>query len=161
MYIDKQAEFSDAQAVTSTAISSNVYDTFSMAAGAEATIITSNTRLDLGAGEDVYLIVNTQTTATDSGDDATLTISFESADDAGLTTNAIVHYSTGALAFATFATAGTNLVKLKLPLGGYRRYIGVRYTVASGPLTAGKFDAFLTIGGVDNQRVYKSGFTVQ
>lgn len=161
MYIDKNLEFSDAQAVTSTAISANVYDLFSMAEGGNASEITPNSRLDVGLGEDLWLVVNTQTTATDTGSDATLTISLETADDAGLSTNAQVVYSTGAIAFASFATAGTNLVRLKLPSFPYRRYLGVRYTVASGPLTAGAFDAFVTSGAVDANRIYKSGFTVQ
>lgn len=160
MYVDSQLEFSDAQAVTATAISTNVYDLFTMGVGGGTSDVSPNTRLDIGAGENVYLVVSTQTAATDSGSDATLTISFETADDAALSTNAQVVYSTSALAFAAFSPAGTNLVKVKLPLFAYRRYIGVRYTVASGPLTAGNFDAFLTTD-VDANRIYKSGFTVQ
>lgn len=160
MYVDQQLEFSDAQAVTATAISTNVYDLFSMSTGASATDLSPNTRIDIGAGEDIYLVVNTAVLATDVGSDATLTVSFETADDVTLTTNVQVVYSTAALAFAEFSPAGTNLVKIKLPLFPYRRYVGVRYTVAAGPLTAGAFDAFLT-NTVDANRIYKSGFTVQ
>lgn len=161
MYVDSQIEFSDAQAVTATAISSNVYDLFSMGLGGGATDVTPNTRLDIGQGTDhLYLVVNTAVTATDTGNDATLTITLESADDAGLTTNAQVHYSSGAIAFASFATAGTNLVAIRLPSALFRRYLGVRYTVASGPLTAGAFDAFVT-PTLQQNRIYKSGFTVQ
>lgn len=161
MILDSQIEFSDAQAVTATAISSNVYDLFSVKAGAAAAAdISPNTRIDVGDADDLYLVVQTNTLATDVSSDATLTVTLESADDAALTTNAVVHFSTGALAFATFSPAGTQLVKMRLPKGLYRRYLGVRYTVASGPLTAGAFDAFLT-PSVDNQRPYKSGFTVQ
>lgn len=161
MYVDSQIEFSDAQAVTATAISSNVYDLFSMGLGGGATDVTPNTRLDIGQGTDnLYLVVNTAVTATDTGNDATLTITLESADDAGLTTNAQVHYSSGAIAFASFATAGTNLVAIRLPSALCRRYLGVRYTVASGPLTAGAFDAFVT-PTLQQNRIYKSGFTVQ
>src|SRR5574340_1415043 len=99
MYIDKNLEFSDAQAVTSTAISSNVYDLFSMSEGGNASEITPNSRLDVGLGEDLWLVVYTQTTATDTSSDATLTISLETADDAGLSANAQVVYSTDALPF--------------------------------------------------------------
>ena len=161
MYVDSQIEFSDAQAVTATAISSNVYDLFSMGLGGGATDVTPNTRLDIGQGTDkLYLVVNTAVTATDTGNDATLTITLESADDAGLTTNAQVHYSSGAIAFASFATAGTNLVAIRLPSALFRRYLGVRYTVANGPLAAGAFDAFVT-PTLQQNRIYKSGFTVQ
>ncbi|MNG36655.1 hypothetical protein D3C84_1237580 [compost metagenome] len=55
-----------------------------------------------------------------------------------------MHYTTGALAFAAFSPAGTVLVAIPLPAGDYQKFVGVRYTVASGPLTAGNFDAFLT-----------------
>lgn len=122
---------------------------------------TPNTRLDIGQGSDhLYPVVNTAAAATDTGNDATLTITLESADDAGLSTNAQVHYSTGAIAFASFATAGTNLVAIRLPSALFRRYLGVRYTVANGPLTAGAFDAFVT-PTLQQNRIYKSGFTVQ
>ena len=159
MILDTQAEFSDAQAVTATAISSNVLDLFSVGAGGGSSI-SPNARIDVGDSDFLYLVVQTVTAATDTGSDATLTVTLESADDAGLTTNAIVHFSTGALAFATFSPQGTQLIKMRLPKGLYRRYLGVRYTVASGPLTAGAFDAFLT-PTVDNQRPYKSAYTVQ
>lgn len=161
MYIDKNLEFSDAQAVTATAISTNVYDLFSMAAGGDASEITPNSRLDVGLGEDVWAVCNTAVTATDTGSDATLVVEVISADDAALTTNVQVHATSGTLAFAAFATAGTNLLRARLPSLASRRYIGFRYTVNSGPLTAGAFDAFFTIGAVDANRIYKSGFTVQ
>jgi hypothetical protein len=63
------------------------------------------------------------------------------------------------MAFATFSPAGTILAAVKLPAGEYERYMGVRYTVASGPLTAGNFDAFL-VKDLAKFRAYASGFTV-
>lgn len=128
-------EFSDAQAVTSTAISTNVIDLGPT---------TDNATRDIGTGEPLYLVVRTNTAATDSGSDATLTVSLESDTAEALNSAAVVHYTTGALTFATFSVAGAVLACVRLPAGDYKRYLGVRYTVASGPLTAGKFDAFLT-----------------
>ncbi len=163
MYVDKQLEFSDAQAVTSTAISSNVYDTLTKTTGA-ATISSAtagNTRLDLGGQfQNLYLVIQTAVAITDTGSDATLVATFETADDVGLSTNATVLLSSGTLAFATYATAGSQILVAKLPSALYRRYIGVRYTVASGPFTAGAIDAFLTTSPQIN-RIYKSAFTVQ
>jgi hypothetical protein len=159
MYVDTQLEFSDAQAVTSTAISTNVVDLH--AAVGAGTALTADTLIDQGVGTNLWLVVQTQTACTDSGSDATLTISLESDSTANLATSATVHYTTTALAFASFATAGTRLVVLQLPRGNYERYLGVRYTVASGPLTAGAFDAFLTTNpGAGNIRAYKTAFTV-
>ena len=154
MYVDSQELFSDAQAVTATAISTNVLD-LNAASNSNVPLLQ-----DIGVGEaSVYLVVMTTTTATDSGSDATLTITLESDSTANLATSATVHYSSGALAFAAFATAGTILVQIPLPLGDYERYLGVRYTVASGPLTAGAFTAFLT-KDIQRQKYYASGFTV-
>jgi hypothetical protein len=133
MYLDAKNEFSDAQAVTATTISTNVVD-----------LGATNTLKDLGIGEDVYLIVLTQTACTDASSDATLTLTLESDSVANLATSPTVHYTTGALAFAAYSAAGSVVAAIRLPSGNYERYLGVRYTIAAGPLTAGNFDAFLT-----------------
>lgn len=132
-YIDKQCEFSDAQAVTATAISTNVMDL-----GDDVT-----TR-NIGGPDSLYLVVITQTAATSATSAATLTVTLESDSTADLATSATVHYSTGSKAFAAFSPAGTVLAVVQLPFGDYERYLGVRYTVGVENLTAGKFDAFLT-----------------
>jgi hypothetical protein len=150
MILDAFNEFSDAQAVTSTAISTNVIDLGP---------VTDNTLRDIGTGNPVWLIVKTNTTATDTSSDATLTITLESDSTANLATSATVHYSTGAIAFASFATAGTVLVAVMLPSGLYEQYLGVRFTVASGPLTAGAFDAFLT-KDADLYRAYAKRWSI-
>lgn len=160
MIVDTQSEFSDAQAVTASAISANVLDIFSVGAGAGADT-GPNARLDVGLQNGLYLVVQTTEACTDSGSDATLTVTLESADNAALSTNAQVHFSSGALPFASYSAAGSQFVVIPLPPGLYRRYVGVRYTVGSGPLTAGKFDAFLTPTPQANRPTYKSGFIVQ
>ena len=129
MYVDKNLEFSDAQAVTATAISTNVVDL-------------GGTTQDVGNGEPVYLVILCTEAATAAGD-ATVTFSLESDSTADLATSASVHLSTGAVGKAAL-TAGKVVAAVALPMADYERYLGVRYTVATGPLTAGKFDAFLT-----------------
>ena len=84
MYLDKQIEFSDAQAVTATAISTNVYDLFTSAEGGSTAEFSPNTRIDVGLGTDFWVVVNTQTLVTDSGSDATLVVTIETADDAAV-----------------------------------------------------------------------------
>ena len=149
---DSQLILADSQAVTSTAISENVIDLNSVGG--------PNATQNIGVGEDLYLVVETAVTATDSGSDATLTVSLESDSTADLATSATVHDSTAAIAFADFATAGTRLMAVKLPEAvSYERYLGVRFTVASGPLTAGAFSAYL-VKDVQNVQDYASGFTV-
>ncbi len=148
MILDKFLEFSDAQAVTATAISTNVVDLYPLG---------GNASRDIGNGENIYLIVRTLAAATDVGSatnvdsDATLTVTFESSNAEDLSAST-VHFSTGALAFATFSPAGTQLARFKLPGGNYLRYLGVRYTVANGPLTTGTFDAFI----VKDDQTYRS-----
>lgn len=154
MYVDSQELFSDAQAVTATAISTNVLDLnpdgFGLAGGVQ----------DIGVGDEtVYLVVMTVTTITDTGSDATLIVTLESDTAPGLATSPVVHFSSGTLAFATYATAGTVIVQTPLPLADYKRYLGVRYTVAAGPFTAGAITAFLTTD-VQRYKYYASGFTV-
>ena len=153
MILDKFLEFSDAQAVTATAISTNVADLAPLGNG-----VGTNTVRDIGAGEDLYLIVRTLTAATDVGSDATLTVTFESSATENLNSST-VHFSTGALAFAAFSPAGTELVRIALPGGNYQRYIGVRYTVANGPLTGGTFDAFI-VKDAQSYRPYAVGSTI-
>ena len=136
MILDSQLVLSDSQAVTATAISTNVYDSNPIGG--------PNTTQDLGLGDPMWLVVATAVTATDVGSDATLTITLESDSAPSLASSPVVHYSSGAISFANFATAGTRLVAIRLPSAAYKRYVGVRYTVANGPLTAGQFDAFLT-----------------
>jgi len=153
MYVDSQELFSDAQAVTSTAISTNVLDLNAASA--------SNVPLlqDIGNGEPIYLVVTTTTACTDTSSDATLTLTLESDSTANLATSATVHISTGALAFATYATAGSVVFAGALPSGNYERYLGLRYTIADGPLTAGAFTGFLT-KDLQRYRYYASGFSV-
>lgn len=154
MILDKFNEFADAQAVTSTAISQNVIDLAPLGGGTG-----TNTVRDIGSGEDVYLVVRTVQAATDSGSDATLTVTLESDSTENLATSPTVHFSTGAMAFAAFSPAGAELAAIKLPAGNYERYLGVRFTVASGPLTAGTFDAFLT-KDAQSYRAYAVGSTI-
>lgn len=158
-FLDTQVEFADAQAVTATAISTNQYDALTLTkANAAAAFINSNPRIDYGIGEQaVWLVVTTNTTVTDTGSDATLAVTFESADDSAGTVNPTIHLSTGTLAFAAYATAGTQLLVARIPSALYRRWMYVRFTVAAGPLTAGAFDAYLTNDPQMN-RGYKSGY---
>lgn len=147
MILDKTNEFSDSQAVTATAISTNVIDI--NPGGANSTV-------DIGNGEDVQLVIQVDTAATADGA-ATVTFSLESSAAAGLT-SATVHWTSAAIGKAAL-TKGAEVARVKLPAGDYKPYLGVRYTVATGPLTAGAFSAFL-VKDSQSREQYKSGFTV-
>ncbi|HCR0385266.1 TPA: hypothetical protein OMS42_002013 [Enterobacter kobei] len=147
MYLDKQAEFSDNQAVTATAISTNVMDL--------NTAFNYNTGVDIGTGEDVYLVLQVDSAATAAGA-ATVQITLESSAAAGLTSST-VHFTSANYALSDL-TAGKTLLAVKLPSGTYLRYLGVRYTVGTGPLTAGSFSAFL-VKDIQAWRAYARNYT--
>lgn len=133
MYIDTQNLFSDAQAVTATAISTNVIDLTLGESGL--------TTIDIGNGEPIYLLIIC-TTTTASGGSTTIDFTLESDSTANLATSATTHISVAGVAKATLV-AGYRVVAQALPLGNYERYLGVRYTVNTANLTAGAFTAAL------------------
>lgn len=150
MIMDQQSLFSDAQAVTVTANSTNVIDTLPSGG--------PNTKSGIGDGQDISLFAqvgpNAFATLT------SLTIALVSADDAALTTNVITHFTTPAI-LAAALTAKARLVGLDLPYGKYRRYVGLVYTVAgsaatAGVITAGLVEDLQTLNGTVD---YAKGFT--
>lgn len=147
MYVDKQLEFSDSQAVTATAISTNVADL--------NPAFNYNSGVDIGTGEDVYLVIQCDTTAAAAGA-ATVQVTLESSAAAGLTSSNI-HWTSSAWQLADM-TGGKTLSSVKLPSGTYLRYLGVRYTVSTGPLTAGAFSAFL-VKDIAAWRAYNRNYT--
>lgn len=158
MIIDLQSTFSGAvasdgtrtgQAVTATAISTNVIDL--RAPGTGPAVVDEGVMHD-----ELYLVVQTLTAFATL---TSLTITLESATDAGLTTGAVVHYSTGAI-LAAALTANTRLAAIRLPSGGYKRYLGLRYTVGGASATAGTLFAFLTPGLQNSQLFYPTGWSI-
>lgn len=130
MILDKRTELASEQAVTATAISSV------MDLGAGAT--PSNTLTDIANGDPLVALVTVKEAATADGA-ATVTFSLESDSADGLDASATVHATTAAIGKATLALGYQ--FAIPLPTGKtYERYLGMRFTVATGPLTAGKFD---------------------
>lgn len=134
MLLDKQLELSDSQAVTATAVSTNIIDR----GGASF-----NTLVDLGPGAGpLWLVCQVDTLFTAAGA-ATLQVTIESDSTANLATSPTVHYTSPIYAVATL-TAGRQLFAIPLPAGDWEQYIGGRYTVATGPMTAGAISLFAT-----------------
>ena len=141
MMYDKLNTFGTDQAVTSTAASSDIVDL-----GAAR---------DMGNGEPLELVILVTQTVTAAGA-ATVTFTLETDDNAGFS-SPVVLASSGAIGKAAL-TAGTEVLRIKVPLDA-ERYLRTNYTVATGPLTAGTFTAFLAH---DRQasRAYAPGFIV-
>ena len=159
-YLDKNLEFSDAQSLTATAISANVYDTLATAEGGGSTGISGGgATTDLGQSTPGLYLVVIATAAAAGGDSAkTLTITLESDSTANLATSATVHFTSTAIAGSAI-TAGARLLTLALPHGLYERYVGLRYTV-SASFTAFTVDAYLTLDPAGVYRAYPTNFTV-
>lgn len=156
-YIDTNLEFSDSQAITATAISSNVYDSQSVAAGGGSIGITGGaTTYDLGqASEGMFLVVHAVTAGAGTG---TITISLESDTTSNLATSPTVHFTAAAVT-ASAITAGQRICAVALPLGLYKRYLGLRYTCSATP-SGVTFDAYLTLEPVGVYRAYPANFVV-
>lgn len=160
MILDLQSMFSGTvaadgtktgQAITATAISTNVIDRSGGIAAFPALE-------DEGTNPDEqWLIVAAQTAAAGGDAAKTLTITLESAADAGLTSGPVVHYSTPAI-LGSAITLGATLLRIPLPSADYKKFIGLRYTVSAG-FTAFALMAFIT---PDPQRnvIYPVGFAV-
>ncbi|MFM0513096.1 Bbp16 family capsid cement protein [Paraburkholderia sp. RL17-373-BIF-A] len=149
MILDQQLVFSDTQAITVTANSSNVIDT--MPSGGP------NTKAGLGDGQDITLFALVMQAFAGG---TSVQIQLISADTADLATNPVVHYDTGAIVLAAL-TAKARLIGVDLPYGKYRRYLGLKYTVV-GTMTAGTVLAALiedlqTFSGTTD---YAKGFSV-
>lgn len=135
MILDERLEFCDATALnTGGAASYLVGDVIDLGAASR----------DIGTGEDLYVVIQVDTTATSGG---SATGAFHLASDAqaaiAVDGTATYHLSTTAIAVASLV-AGTTVLAARLPSGTYERYLGVLQTTAVAAFTAGKINAFLT-----------------
>lgn len=125
--LDAQLELSDAQAVTATALSTNVIDLNQAAP-------------QLAGGEDLYLVA-TVNTAFASGTSIRAVLWTDNT----VTVSSGADIISGDVIVTASATAGATLLKVNLKgLDNLQQYIGLQYVVV-GTMTAGKVDAYLTI----------------
>lgn len=132
MILDALLEMSDAQAVTVTAISTNVIDLGP---------VTDNVLRDIGTGEETYWVLSVGTTFT-AGGAATLTAALVSDSTVNLATSPTTHVATAAIPVASLVAGYTYCVRL--PKGDYEQYLGTQYTVGTGPMTAGAINSFIS-----------------
>jgi hypothetical protein len=147
MITDALLKLSDAQAVTSTAVSTNTVDL--------------GTARDIGSGEDLEVVFTVDEAATASG---SATVEFQVIGSAAANLgSAVVLGSSGAIAKASLTLGAQIVVQINpqdiVPLG--YRYLGANYLVATGPLTAGKFSANPVMNAPQGKtKAYASGFSV-
>jgi hypothetical protein len=145
MFMDADLLFSDAQAVTATAASTNYYDTGPLYSG--------NTGRNLGVSE-LYFSISVDVAMTDAGSDSTITVSLETDDNTSFSSIATV----ATLVVIPALTAAGTKYFVRVPIGTtapFERYLQIKYTTTNGNLTTGSFTAAL-VKNVDNWTSYVS-----
>lgn len=143
MITDKFLRVSDAQAVTTTAVSTDSID-LSLAR-------------DIGEGQDVVFNFSVGTAFAGG-----TSVQFEVivADNAALTTNPVAVGSSAAIATASLTAGKMEAVRVNPQIASLgKRYMGARYTVV-GTMTAGTVTADVVETIQDGRKAYASGFTV-
>lgn len=176
MILDITSVLSSNQAITTTAASTNVYDTAGLGTGNPVTNIFGNATAGAGTsqnfGEDLggggplaeapqlQVIVNAAFTASGA---ATLQVQLQAAPDTNNTGTPGTWQTiaqTDAFALATL-TAGQVLTKWtvpgRYPGSNFPRFYRLNYVVATGPMTAGAVSAQL-LTGIDDPALYPSNF---
>lgn len=129
MLMDKLLMFSNSQAVTASAASTDTIDLSAFR--------------DIGTGPmDIEVFMYTEVAVTAAGA-ATLTITLECDDNSAFSSPTVL-LSTAAIPKATLVIGYEPLAGWKIP-AGCERHVRLNYTVATGPLTAGTFSAGLVL----------------
>lgn len=143
MIIDNTLVFSDSQAVTATARSTNIVDL--SAAGTPAGM-TNAVRRDIGIATEIPILV----TVTEAFNNLTsLTFQLEVDDDPAFGSPTIVAVSR-AIPLASLTLGAKIPFPAELPEGTNERFVGLRYTVAGAAPTLGKVFASIVAGSQTN-----------
>lgn len=126
MYVDAQLLFSDAQAVTAAAGSTNTVDFGAVR--------------DMGVGTQLYVVALVDVAFTDGSSDSTLTVALEG----DSTTSFTPDYTRNLFTFAALAAAGTVKIAALGPDDLNLQYARLLYTPNNGNLTTGSITAFIT-----------------
>ena len=143
MIFDATTLFSNAQAVTATAASTNIIDL-----GATGTVFGAAAAItrDIGKGREIAI----RASVVESFNNLTsLTIGVETDDNAGFASAKTV-WTSPAYALADLATGAKLLLPDDLPVGTDERYLRLKYTVAGTAPTLGKITAGVTAGNQTN-----------
>lgn len=130
MLLDKENQFSDAQTVT----------TGSGTGVASTNVIDFGSARDIGAGRNLYIVVNCVTATTDAGNNSTLEVRTQTDDNESFSSAT----NTGVVGtFPVNSAIGTKLVRRIDPGLFNERYGRLLYISANGDLSTGAFDAHI------------------
>ncbi|SDL07475.1 hypothetical protein SAMN05428953_12657 [Mesorhizobium muleiense] len=138
MILDQQTLLSDAQAITVTAVSTNVIDLGPIASGLVR---------DIGKGKPIPLLIQV-TEAFAAAGAGTLTFALQVDNDVAFGSPTTV-WTSAAIGKAELIP-GKVIIPEFIPRGTNERYMRLSYTVATGPMTAGKVTAGVTMGNQSN-----------
>lgn len=145
MLLDQQNVFSDKQAITATAVSTNVIDL--------------GVARNIGNATNLYLVFVVTTAFTDSGSDSTVTPVLQTDDNVGFASPATIRTFDTLAALTPLGTERIYKLEPKTQKGEFERFIRISYTVAGGDLTTGAISAFL-VESAQVWTAYKSNFIV-
>lgn len=128
MYIDRNLRFIEDTAVTVTADAPLVPDI--------------NIGRDIGISPEIYAVLVVTEAFTAAGA-ATLDVILTTDDNATLTSDTDMQTLLSAIGKATLVLGYKRVFRIQPGLA-FERYLGVRFVVATGPMTAGKLTIFLT-----------------
>lgn len=143
MFLDAQCLFSDAQAVTAAAGSTNTLDLGAVR--------------DVGTGEDLYVFVSVDVAMTDTGSNSTLTVALE-----GDSTTSFTPDGTRDLFTIPAVSAAGSIFYAKLSPGSdplQYQYVRLKYTPNNGDLSAGSFTAGI-VHGIFKAPAYADNITI-
>lgn len=144
MIFDNQSLLSDAQAITASAASTNAIDLGDTGRVYGATV---DLVRDVGKGKSIPLLVQV-VEAFDASGAGTLTVSLQvDADEAFGSPKTV--WTSPAIGKADLKP-GKVIIPEYIPRGTDERYARLYYTVATGPMTAGKITAGVTMGNQSN-----------
>jgi hypothetical protein len=150
--IDSYLAFSSAQALTATAVSTNVIDLL-------------NER-DIGIGKEELTVAVYTTAALTSGGSTTLVVALQTApDSSGSPGSYITIAQSQSIAIADIAAAGTKICEIRIPAtipqtsANLGRFLRLNYTVAVSDFNGGTISAYI-IGAHDNVPSYPAGVIV-
>lgn len=141
MILSAQQLFSDDQAITATAVSTNVIDLGVAGTPYDAAAALNQ---DVGKGNPVPVLIQV---TEDFATLTSLTITLETSANADLSSSTVL--SSEVVTVANLV-AGKQTFMQCLPNGVDQRYLGVRYTVTGSNATAGKITAGISMGNQTN-----------